>query len=168
LTLAEAFERYFREKNKVTLTEDRRISTHLIAEFGANTVLPLITAGRVADFKGRLRAIEKSRRGGRLSAASVNRPLSLLRHLLRLAHEEWELLPDVPRIKLEKEPQGRIRWLEPDEEARLLAACAKSKNKHLLAIVIVALETGLRKGELLGLKWKPGGHEPGADPHREE
>jgi integrase len=153
LTLAEAFERYFREKDKVTLTEDRRISTHLIAEFGAHTALPLITAGRVADFKGRLRAIEKSRRGGRLSAASVNRPLSLLRHLLRLAHEEWELLPDVPRIKLEKEPQGRIRWLEPDEEARLLAACAKSQNKHLLAIVTVALETGLRKGELLGLKW---------------
>jgi integrase len=57
------------------------------------------------------------------------------------------------RIKLEKEPQGKIRRLEPDEEARLLAACAKSQNKHLLAIVTVVLETGLRKGELLGLTW---------------
>jgi integrase len=76
-----------------------------------------------------------------------------LRHLARLAHEEWEVLPAVPKIRLEREPQGRIRWLEPDEEARLLAACAKSQNDNLVAIVTVALETGLRKGELLGLTW---------------
>jgi hypothetical protein len=74
--------------------------------------------------------------------AAVNRPLALLRHLLRLAHEEWELLEAVPRVRLEKEPQGRIRWLEPDEEIRLLAACRKKgRTKHL------------RRGELLGLTW---------------
>lgn len=47
----------------------------------------------------------------------------------------------------------RLRWLEPDEEARLLAAAAKSKNRELPAIVTMALETGLRRGELLGLTW---------------
>jgi integrase len=45
------------------------------------------------------------------SAAAINR---LLRHLLRLAHEEWEELVSVPRIKLEREPQGRLRWLTLD------------------------------------------------------
>jgi hypothetical protein len=42
-----------------------------------------------------------------------------------MAHEEWELLATVRKIRLEleKEPQGGIRWLEPEEEARLLAAC---------------------------------------------
>ena len=49
--------------------------------------------------------------GRRLTAAAVNRPLALLRHLLRLAHEEWEAIETVPRIRLEKEPQGRLRWL---------------------------------------------------------
>jgi integrase len=88
-----------------------------------------------------------------LTAAAVNRPLAVLRHLLRLAHEEWEIISSVPRIKLEREPQGRIRWLEADEEVRLLAACAKSQNKRLAAIVTVAMETGLRRGELLGLTW---------------
>ena len=63
-----------------------------------------------------------------LSAAAINRPLALLRHMLRLAHDEWEAVAEVPKIRLEKEPEGRIRWLEPDEEARLLAACAKSKD----------------------------------------
>jgi hypothetical protein len=62
----------------------------------------------------------------------VSRTL-LLRNLLRMAHEEWELLATVPKIRLEKEPQGRIRWLEPDEETRLLAACAESLNRDLLA-----------------------------------
>ena len=69
---------------------------------------------------------------------------------LRLAHDEWEVLAAVPKIRLEKEPQGRIRWLEPDEEARLLAACVGSQNKQLAAIVTVAMETGLRRGELRG------------------
>src|SRR5215470_4778107 len=63
------------------------------------------------------------------------------------------VLEAVPKIKLEKEPEGRIRWLERHEEARLLAACAKSKNLYLAKIVTVALETGLRRGGLLGLTW---------------
>jgi len=90
----------------------------------------------------------------RLSAAAVNRPLALLRHLLRLAHEEWEVIKVVPRIRLEKEPQGRLRWLTQEEITRLLDVSAKSRNKELRAAVIVALNTGLRLGELLGLTWE--------------
>src|SRR5207253_10183486 len=89
----------------------------------------------------------------RLTAAAINRPLALLRHLLALAREEWGALDALPRIRLEREPQGRVRWLEPHEEVRLLDACGKSKTKHLAAVVRVALETGLRRGELLGLQW---------------
>jgi integrase len=60
----------------------------------------------------------------------------------------------VPRIRLEKEPQGRLRWLTQEEIARLLDAAAKSKNKELRANVIIALNTGLRLGKLLGLTWE--------------
>ena len=67
-----------------------------------------------------------------LSAASINRPLALLRHLLRLACEEWEVLASVPKVKLEKEPEGRIKWLDPGEEQRLLTACEESDNGQLL------------------------------------
>jgi integrase len=58
-----------------------------------------------------------------------------------------------PRIRLEKEPDGRIRWLEPDQEQGLLDACRASRTKHLAAVVTLVLESGLRKGELLGLTW---------------
>jgi integrase len=60
----------------------------------------------------------------------------------------------VPRIKLEREPEGRIKWLEPDEEARLLAACKGSENPHLLPVVTIALETGMRHGEIMGMTWE--------------
>jgi integrase len=58
-----------------------------------------------------------------------------------------------PEDPWRRKPQGRIRWLEPDEEHRLLEACAKSTNTFLLPIVTVALETGMRKSEVLGLTW---------------
>jgi integrase len=63
-------------------------------------------------------------------------------------------LDKAPAIRLEKEPEGRVRWLETDEQARLLAACGKSKNGQLAAIVRVALETGMRASEVMGLTWE--------------
>jgi integrase len=121
--------------------------------YGADTPLAEITSGRISAWKNeRLAAICPSTKRP-YSAAAVNRPLAALRHLLRLAHDEWELLEAVPRIRLEKEPQGRIRWLEPDEEQRLLDACRGSRTKHLVDFVTVAMESGLRKGELFGLTW---------------
>jgi hypothetical protein len=157
ITLAAAFERYFKAKaRKRSLAADRRISEHLLAELGATTRLRDLTASRIAAYRerrlaaGSVRRKDKTGKPARLSAASINRPLALLRHLLRLAHEEWEVLPTVPKVRLEKEPQGRLRWLEPDEERRLIAACKASALPHLADLVTVALETGMRRSEAEG------------------
>lgn len=112
-----------------------------------------ITSSRIRAWKEQRLAATCPSTKRPYSVAAINRPLAALRHLLRLAHDEWELLETVPKIRLEKEPQGRIRWLEPDEEHRLLEACRASRTKHLAAMVTVALESGLRKSELLGLTW---------------
>jgi integrase len=156
LTLAEAAERYLGLKaRKRTLAEDKRTLSHFKGVFGADTPLTEITADRISDYKARrLAATRKIRDTEKhLSAAAVNRPLTLLRHLLRLAHEEWGVLEHVPKIRTEKEPQGRLRWLTIDEAGRLLATCRKSKNKALADLVEFAMFTGVRRGEALGLTW---------------
>jgi hypothetical protein len=148
ITLAQATDRYLASKaRKRTIEEDRRQLGLLKAEFGAETPLAEITASRISEYKAkRLAAVRRIGEGEsamerRLTAAAVNRPLALLRHLLRMAHEEWEAIERVPRIRLEKEPQGRLRWLTQEEITRLLEAAGKSRNKELRAAVIVALNT---------------------------
>jgi len=160
MTLSTAFERYFQAKvRKRSLGADRRISEHLLDELGRTTRLRDLTVSRITAYKerrlaaGSIRRKDRAGKPARLSAASINRPLALLRHLLRLAHEEWEVLPAMPKIRLEKEPQGRIRWLEPAEEHRLLEACRASGLPYLADLVTVAMETGMRRSEVEGLTW---------------
>src|SRR5262245_56672853 len=86
--------------------------------------LAAITAGRIAEYREERSGQASLRRlGERVSPASVNADLGPLRHLLRLAHGEWEVLAAPPRIRLLRGPQGRLRWLAPAEEERLLTAC---------------------------------------------
>jgi integrase len=51
-------------------------------------------------------------------------------------------------------PQGRLRWPTQEEITRLLETASKSRNRELRAAVILALNTGLRLGELIGLTWE--------------
>ena len=155
ITFGQAIEEYCKAKaRKKSLAHDRLYLGELKAAFGADTLLIEITAARINGWKNAKLSTKCARTGREYSAASINRPLAALRHLLQLAHEQqWATLTAVPKIRLEEEPEGRIRWLEPDEETRLLEACRKSKNRELVAVVTVALETGLRRGELLGLTW---------------
>src|SRR4030095_4444448 len=136
ITLAQAADRYLASKaRKRTIEADRRQLDLLKAEFAEETPLAEITASRISQYKAkRLAAVREIRKGEaglerRLTAAAVNRPLALLRHLLRLAHEEWEAIDNVRRLRLEREPQGRLRWLTQEEITRLLGAAAQTQNK---------------------------------------
>jgi integrase len=152
ISFDEAFKRYFQVKaRKRSLAEDQKIAKHLKVEFGEQTSLSEITASRISHYKAKRLAVKRGEQP--LSAAAINRPLALLRHLLRLACEEWEVLESVPKIRLEKEAQGRLRWLTPEEAQRLLTTCRECENHALADLVEFALYTGLRQGEALDLTW---------------
>ena len=152
LTFAEAVERYLKAKSrKRTVKRDAWHLAALTRAFGAETPLTAFSAARISAWKAEMLAATSARTAAPYSAASINRPLQALSTLLHLAHEEWEMILSVPRIRLEKEPQGRIRWLEPDEEARLIEACRANRTIPGLAdIVTMALETGMRKASCSG------------------
>lgn len=56
-------------------------------------------------------------------------------------------------IKGLAEPKGRVRFLDADERAALFEACRRSRYPRLYALVLMAMLTGARRGELLGLRW---------------
>jgi integrase len=155
ITLGVALDRLLAEKaRRKTVTEYGRIANHLREALGADTPLDKVTAARISQYRADRLANPSERTGRQLRAASVNRPLAVLRHLLKVAHDEWGLAPAPPRVRLEREEQGRLRWLTQEEAARLLAACSKSRNTDLLDLVTVSLYTGVRRSELLGLTWE--------------
>jgi len=90
------------------------------------------------------------------SPATVNRYLALISHACTMAEKEWEWMDSNPLRKISRmqESQGRVRYLSDDERKRLLAATTQSPHPHLHAIVLLALTSGARKGEILGLQWK--------------
>ena len=89
------------------------------------------------------------------SPATVNRYLAAISHCFTIAYKEWEWLDDSPMRKVRKlsESRGRVRFLSDDERGRLLEACRTSENEFLYPIVVLAISTGARQGELLNLKW---------------
>jgi len=141
-----------RAKGKRSIRQDEQITKKLIRGFGADTPLAEMSAQRIAQYD-RDRTTQKSRLGRTVTPSTINRELAILRHMLRLA-EEWGYIAKVPRIRLAKEPEGRLRFLSEEEIARLLTACRESRNLHLTAIVIIALNTGMRKAEIMGLAWE--------------
>jgi len=94
-------------------------------------------------------------RGGVRSPSTVNRYMAALSHVFTVAVMEWGWLEDNPmrRIAKLKEPKGRVRFLSDDERKRLLDACRTSRSPLLYPAVVVALSTGMRKNEVLGLRW---------------
>ena len=89
------------------------------------------------------------------SGATINRYLATLSHMFTVAHKEWRLVSHNPvrEISKKKEARGRVRFLSDAERDALLAACAKSDWQPLHTLVLLAISTGARRGELIRLKW---------------
>jgi len=117
--------------------------------FGKDTPIAAITRARIEEFQ----TWRKNTKGesGRIPApATVNREVALIKHMLTKA-VEWGILVDNParRIKLFREDNRRLRFLTPREIKALLEACSPTLRR----IVLLALHTGMRKGEILNLVW---------------
>jgi integrase len=120
-------------------------------KLGKDTPLGKITRGTVEKYQAE-RLSSLSHRNTPLKPATVNREMAVLKHMLSKA-VAWGvlLLNPASGVKLHKENNRRLRYLTPEECQALLDACPTATMRQ---IVTLALNTGMRKGEILNLIWE--------------
>lgn len=150
MALSEAYEAHAKARHrgyeKMTKTAIRILREH----FG-DCAVQYIDKKRLRQFQDVMLA--KTRKSGKpLSPAYINRIMDEMRNMFGFAVDCGDLdetaLKHFKKIKL-KGMVKRLRYLSVDEAQRLIDACSDS----LRPIVIFALNTGMRRGEILGLKW---------------
>jgi integrase len=114
--------------------------------------LDALRAGEALSGAGKGRSISLGRKR---SEPTVNRYHTALSSVLEVARTRWHWISENParRVARGQENPGIVRWLEDDERTALLEACKESGWPQLYLLVILALSTGARLGELRFLKW---------------
>jgi integrase len=113
----------------------------------ANLQLDKITGEVVAQYRdARLKVV---------SANTVRLELAFLSVVFEQCRKEWGLAVSNPvkQIRMPKPGKPRQRRLEAGEEDALLAACKASRAFYLHSFVVLAIETGMRSGEMLAVTW---------------
>lgn len=154
-TLADVVDRYCKTvvPGKKSGRAQERILRCWVQELGGIKLSDL-TPALLGEYRDKL-AARKTYKGTKRTAGSVNRHLAYLSHPLTLASREWGWMDSNPMRKVSRlrEPRGRVRFLDDDERRRLLEVCKDSAESRLYPLVVLALSTGARQGELLGLRW---------------
>lgn len=124
---------------------------------------------KIAALTGKVMAEYRNARLRQVTGSTVNRELTLIGHVLTIARKEWGIpikVNPVSEIRRPKENRARARRLSPTEEQRLFAELAPSprdengrfeaggcRNEWVLPIVILAIESAMRRSEILSLRW---------------
>lgn len=144
-TLAELMDRYASEHAARRANQRRELtSIQNLTGFFGNPKLDHITPKLIVAYKNK-------RYTDGVKPATINRELATLKKAFNLARREWEWCTDNPvsRVSMERENNTRDRWLTVEEEQRLLPAV----SPWLRDVMVFALNTGMRMGEILALTW---------------
>ena len=135
------FIKLYSKPNKRSWQRDQ-LSLDVLTRFFKGKQLAAIGPAAIEAFKAKRRT--------EVTDSTTNRELAFLKTLFTKA-VEWGKLERSPAAKVKKfrEPAGRERILTQDETGRLLAAA----SADLRPVLIVALGTGMRRGEILSLRW---------------
>lgn len=150
LTLGDLLRRYEAQvtpKKRSSRSEQSRIKT-LLAHPMAQVAVTRVTPDMVASYRDlRLQVV---------SGDTVRRELGILRHCLEVARKEWGtpiLINPVHSIAFPEPSKAREQRLEPEAAKRLAEALKRTRAWYLRPLVSLAVETGMRRGELLSLRW---------------
>lgn len=150
MTLGDVLKRYLDE-----ITPTKRSAQSEGARLGATLRHP-ICYRTMALLSSQDLATYRDQRLKEAAPATAVRELNTISHAIDTARREWGLylsLNPCTLVKRPRPPKGRDRRLRGDEEQRLLDAADKGRNSYMRSLIILAVETGMRRGELLGLRW---------------
>lgn len=117
------------------------------AYFGTETNINSIKPDKIEKFKDYLKTERKS------SNSTINKYISALSKMYNLGISNKLInYNPVKEVKKLREDSFKIRYLSREEEERMFDIIS-SDYKYLQPIIICALHTGMRKGEILNLKW---------------
>ena len=150
-TLADMVERYIDTENPNQ--KRRQVLGWWVSKIGTMS-LSQITKATIVEQRDELRK-GITRSGTPRTPATVNRYLAYLSSLYSTAVREWQWANQNPVLGIKKLPEakGRVRYLQKDEIAHLIAECDKTGCEQITTFVILALSTGARAGELLDMRW---------------
>lgn len=142
-------ERYVAEvtPTKKGESQERYRAAQLMKTKLADLFMDKITGEVVAKYR--------DQRLTQVSNNTVRLELAFLSVVFEQARKEWGLAVSNPvrQIRMPKPGKPRTRRLEAGEEEALLKACAASGAHYLHSFVVLAIETGMRFGELAGVTW---------------
>ena len=149
-TFAEMIDRYIESESPVSAAYILRRWNDLLG----HRLLSDIAPADIVEVRDRLKA-EKTRKGNVKAPATVNRYLANLSSVYTTAIKEWQWVSSNPVLAVKKlrEPQGRLRYLSESERKALFTACKASRSPNLFPLVVLAVSTGARAGEMLDLRW---------------
>lgn len=155
-TFSDAVTRYLRDvapRTPKSFATKRRYLKIWCAGIGGLPIVQ-VSATVISEFRDELLR-QKTRSKRAFSSATVNRYLATLSHVLTIAANEWGWIEHspMPKVTRLREPRGRTRYLSEAERSSLLEACRTSKNDFLYPIVVLAISTGMRRSEILNLRW---------------
>ncbi len=118
-----------------------------LKDFFGDTRLTAITPETIIEYVQYRKSLKK------LSPSTVNRDLQQLKSMFNLVitYKRWKKVLENPvsYVKLARENNQRVRYLDKNEIDRLLDCC----KAHLRPIVFLALRTGMRQGEIFKMRW---------------
>ena len=125
------------------------LDQHLLPRFGAFAI-GAVSRAQILEFRSLLAAVRGRRPGTKLSPARINTVMLILRQILQEAADRYEFTMPMGRLKPLKVPKSDVAPLSLDQ-AQLLIDSVRKDYRHYM---VTRFFTGMRSGEIHGLKWK--------------